>query len=45
MTLRKKEDTLNLKRNHQIALCGEIALEKLWTCRKKDKRMDEWMDG
>jgi hypothetical protein len=28
MTLRKRKDTLHCKRKHQIALCGELALEK-----------------
>jgi hypothetical protein len=28
MTLRKREDNGNGKRKHQIALCGELALEE-----------------
>jgi hypothetical protein len=28
MTLKKREDTVNRKRKHQIAFCGEIALEE-----------------
>jgi hypothetical protein len=28
MTIRKRQDTGNLNKQHQIALCGELALEK-----------------
>jgi hypothetical protein len=28
MTLRKRHGIVNQKRNHQIALCGELALEE-----------------
>jgi hypothetical protein len=28
MTLRKGEDTVNLKRKHEVVLCGEIGLEE-----------------
>jgi hypothetical protein len=28
MTLRKRDDIGNGKRNHQIALCGELAMEE-----------------
>jgi hypothetical protein len=29
MNLRKKENTGNWKKKHQIALCGELALEEI----------------
>jgi hypothetical protein len=28
MTLRKRKDNGNVKKKHQIALCGELALEE-----------------
>jgi hypothetical protein len=28
MTLREREDAINSNRKHQIALCGELALEE-----------------
>jgi hypothetical protein len=28
MTLRKQDDTGNLKRKHWVAFCGELALEE-----------------
>ena len=35
------QDTGNCKRKDQIALCGELALERLWTCSKTDYGMNE----
>ena len=37
ITLGKREDTGTSENKHCIVLRGEIALERLWTCRKTDK--------
>jgi hypothetical protein len=39
MTLRKREVTENCNRKHQIAVCGGLALERLWIGRKADSRI------
>ena len=39
MTLRKIEVPENCNRTHQIALCGGLALGRLWTSRKADNRI------
>ena len=41
MILRKRKDTVNWQRKHYFALCGELALKRLWTYRKTD----HWMNG
>ena len=42
MTLRKREDTRNWKRKHQIALCGELDLER--GCGPVVRQTAEWMN-
>jgi hypothetical protein len=34
--LKGKRKILKFEREHYIAPCGELGLEELWTCRKKD---------
>jgi hypothetical protein len=37
ITLGKREDTGTSENMYCIVICGEIALERLWTCRKTDQ--------
>jgi DNA phosphorothioation-dependent restriction protein DptG len=41
MILRKREDAVNLKTKHYIALCGELALEETMDL-SYDRLQDEW---
>ena len=39
LLLRKRENAINWKRKHQMALCGELAVEDLCPC-KTDQRLN-----
>jgi hypothetical protein len=38
--LKKSEYNVNWMTKHEIAVCGERAVEWLWSCRKTDYRME-----
>ena len=41
MILMEREDTENWHRKYYITLCGEHAVERLWTCHKAGYEMYE----